>query len=127
MSTAPAPVASVSATQQSLINKFWGWVKKEFVVVETDLAKILGADVTSNIESAGKALIESDFGPLIMSALVDATDVVTGNLSVSKAITSLVAEAEAAGKAISKAAALQMIGLAQNALPAQPATISPIA
>lgn len=115
------------ATQESMIQKVWGWVKKSFVVVETDVAKILGADVTSKIESAGKALIESDFGPLIMSALVDATDVVTGKMSVSKAIDSLVAEAEAAGKQISKAAALQMIGLAQNALPAQAATVTPTA
>lgn len=108
----PAPAAPVSE-----IGKIWNWVKKETVIVEGDVASILGSSLTQKLEAIGKELLDSELGPLATAAIADATDVVTGQMSVSKAIESLVAAAEAAGKTLSKSAALQVIGIAQNALP----------
>jgi hypothetical protein len=129
MSTAPAPVATTS-TSTSIFSKIWSWLKKSVSVVEADLAKIVGPDTAAKIEAAGKALLDGELGPLAAAAIVDATDVTNGTMSVSKAIDSLVTMAEADGKAISKAAALQVIALAQNALPigsTSATTITPVA
>lgn len=119
-----------SAPSESFFAKVWNWVKKETVVVETDLAKIIGPNLTAELETIGKTLLDGELGPLAAQAIADATDVATGQMSVSKAISSLVALAEADGKALSQAAALQVIALAQNALPvgsSNATTVTPVA
>jgi hypothetical protein len=125
-STNPAPVAP----KESVLQKLWGWIEKEVTHVEAGIADIFGSDAAAKIEAAGKALLQSNFGALIPAAIADATDVVTGQMSVSKAIESLIAMAEAEGKQLTTAAALQIIGVAQNALPAAKGpggTITPVA
>lgn len=120
MATPAAP-----APKESLLAKLWNWIKGEVVHVEQGIEDIFGSNVAQSIESAGKALLESNFGPLIPAAIAEATEVATGQLDVSKAITQLVAMFEAEGKQLSRSAALQIIGVAQNALPAQPKTVTP--
>jgi hypothetical protein len=95
--------------------------------LESGISEIFGSTAAQSIEAAGKALLSSEFGPVIVSALGDATDVVTGQMSVSKAISSLVSGAEAAGKSLTSAAALQVIGVAQNALPVKASSVTPVA
>lgn len=114
MSTVPVPTP---ATQESFLQKVWTWIVGKTQVVETDLAAILGSKAASDLEAVGKALLTSWVGPLATSALADATDVASGQMSISKAITSLISSAEASGKSLSGAAALQVIALAQNSLP----------
>lgn len=114
MSTAPAPVATAP---ESVIQKIWNWIKSKVVVVETDLAKVLGSKATADLEAVGKTLLDSWAGPLATAAIAEATDVVTGQMSITKAITNLLASAESTGKSLSGAAALQIIALAQNSLP----------
>ena len=112
----------------SVFTKIWDWIKKGVTVVETDLAKILGSDTAQKLEAIGKTLLDGELGPLAAAAIADATDVVSGQMSVSKAITSLISLAETNGKQLSQAAALQVIALAQNALPtANGATVTPVA
>lgn len=111
----------------SILGKLWDWLKGEVVHVEAGIEEVFGSSVAQSIESAGKALLESNFGPVIATALADATDVATGQMSVSKAISGLVTGMEAAGKSITSAAALQIIGVAQNALPVKAATVTPTA
>jgi hypothetical protein len=121
---------AVASTSTSVLGKIWAWFKKETTVVEADLAKIVGSETAAKIEAAGKALLETDLGPLAAAAIADATDVVTGQMSVSKAIGSLITMAEADGKQLSQAAALQVIALAQNALPVNSSTattVTPVA
>jgi hypothetical protein len=125
-STTTAP----AAPKESLLAKFWNFIKNEISHVEAGIEAIFGSDVAQKIEAAGKALLESQFGPLIPAAIADATDVATGQMSVSKAITSLIAMAEAEGKSLTQAAALQIIGVAQNSLPAAKGpggTVTPVA
>jgi len=105
--------------------KIWNWIKGEAQHVEAGISDLFGSDTAQKIEAAGKALLESNFGPLITTALADATDVVTGQMSVSKAISSLISLFQSEGKSLSQAAALQIIGIAQNSLPAQPKTVTP--
>jgi hypothetical protein len=116
------------AANENLFEKIWGWMKKEVTIVENDLAKIIGSDEAAKLEAIGKTLLDGELGPLATAAIADATDVVTGKMSVSKAITSLVALAEQNGKTLSQAAALQVIALAQNSLPVgQGTTVTPVA
>lgn len=124
MSSSTTPAAPVS-TSESILGKIWNWIKGEAKHVENGIEDLFGSDVAAKIEAAGKALLESNYGPLITAALADATDVVTGQMSVSKAISSLISLFEAEGKSLSQAAALQLIGVAQNALPALPQTVTP--
>jgi hypothetical protein len=126
------PMASTTVTPAppnvSVFTKIWDWIKKGVTVVETDLAKILGSDTAQKLEAIGKTLLDGELGPLAAAAIADATDVVSGQMSVSKAITSLISLAETNGKQLSQAAALQVIALAQNALPtANGATVTPVA
>lgn len=122
----PAPaVPSVN-----FFEKVWTWVKKEAKIVESDLASIVGPKLTGELEAIGKELLDGELGPLAAQAIADATEVATGKMSVSKAITSLVALAEQDGKSLSQAAALQVIALAQNALPVgstTATTVTPVA
>src|ERR1700723_1582421 len=113
-----SPMSS-STTQptQNEFQKIWGWIKKEITVVEADLAKIIGSDDAQKLEAIGKNLLDGFLGPLATAAIAEATDVATGKMSVSKAIEALIAMAEAEGKQLSQAAALQVIALAQNSLP----------
>lgn len=111
--TAPA----APAPKQSVFEKIWTWIKGEVTHVEAGISDLFGSDAAAKIEAAGKALLESNFGPLITTALADATNVATGQMSVSKAISSLISQFEAEGKTLSQAAALQIIGVAQNSLP----------
>ena len=113
---------------ESELQKIWNWIKGKVTIVENDLAEILGSTEAQKLESAGKVLLDSWIGPLATTALAEATDVLTGSMSVSKAIATLIASAKASGKAISQAAALQAIALVQNALPtkADP-TVTPAA
>lgn len=113
--TPAAPAAP--APKQSVFEKIWTWIKGEVTHVETGISDLFGSDAAAKIEAAGKALLESNFGPLITTALADATNVATGQMSVSKAISSLISQFEAEGKTLSQAAALQIIGVAQNSLP----------
>lgn len=119
-STNPAP-------KESWLQKAWDWVVKEVKIVETDVADIIGPDAEAKLESIGKSILSGPAGAWVTQALVDATDVVTGQMSVSKAISSLIALAKADGKEIGQAGALQLIALGQNALPAKPATVTPTA
>lgn len=125
MSSSTTTPAATPPTSTSILEKIWNWIKGEAKHVETGIEDLFGSDVAAKIEAAGKALLESNYGPLITAALADATNVVTGQMSVSKAISSLVALFEAEGKQLTQAAALQLIGLAQNSLPAVPQTITP--
>jgi hypothetical protein len=121
---------SSSTTQptQNEFQKIWGWIKKEITVVEADLAKIIGSDDAQKLEAIGKNLLDGFLGPLATAAIAEATDVATGKMSVSKAIEALIAMAEAEGKQLSQAAALQVIALAQNSLPTSNGqTVTPVA
>jgi hypothetical protein len=128
-----APVTSTDVTTQpaptsNVFEKIWNWVKKEATVVEEDLAKIIGSSDAQQLETIGKNLLNGELGPLAAAAISDATDVTTGQMSVSKAIGSLVSIAETNGKKLSQAAALQVIALAQNAIPVgSGATVTPVA
>jgi hypothetical protein len=115
--TSILPAAPTPAPAVSFLTKLWDWVKGKVVIVEADMASVLGSKATADLEAIGKTLLDSWVGPLAVSALSDATDVATGQMSVSKAISSLVAGAASSGKSLSQAAALQVIALAQNALP----------
>jgi hypothetical protein len=118
MSTPVTPATpSAPAPTESFLSKIWNWIKGRVVIVESDLAEILGSKAASDLETVGKTLLDSWVGPLATAAIADATDVATGQMSISKAITALLASAEASGKQLSAAAALQVISLAQNALP----------
>lgn len=121
--TAPA----MPAPKESILQKIWGWFKSGVVHVENGIEDLFGSNVAQAIETAGKGILDGAYGPLVTTALADATDVVSGQMSVSKAITSLIALLESEGKMLTKAAALQLIGVAQNALPASPATVTPVA
>jgi hypothetical protein len=130
MSTSPTPPvvpARPPIAQESVLQKIWGWITKETKAVETGIEDFIGTKATADLEAVAKGLIQGAWGPFIASALADATDVVSGQMSVSKAISSLIAMAETEGKQLSSAAALQLIALGQNALPAQPKTITPVA
>ena len=129
MSTTSSPVtaAAAPAAKEGALAKVWDWFKKEVTHVESGIEAIFGSTAAQAIETAGKEMLSSDMGPVIVTALADATNVVTGQMSVSAAITNVVAGFKAAGKEISQSAALQIIGVAQNALPAKPATVTPVA
>lgn len=117
MSTPATPATPAPAPAESELQKIWNWIKAKVTIVETDLAEIIGSDAAQKLESAGKALLDSWIGPLAVTALSEATDVVTGTMSVAKAVGNLIAAAKSQGKAVSAAAALQAIAVAQNALP----------
>lgn len=120
------PAASTS--QPSELQKIWNWIKSKVIVVEKDLAAIVGSTEAAKIESAGKALLESWIGPLAQVAMQEATDVLTGQMSISKAVAALVKAAEASGKSISQAAALQAVALLQNSVPTNSdQTVTPVA
>jgi hypothetical protein len=113
--------------KESWLQKAWDWVVKQVKIVETDVEDLIGPQAAQQLEAIGKNLLSGPAGAWVTQALADATNVVTGQMSVSAAITSLIALAKADGKQISEAGALQLIGLAQNALPAKPATVTPVA
>jgi hypothetical protein len=127
-SSAPAtpstPATAAPAPKESLFEKLWGWIKKETTNVEEGIEDIFGSNAAQAIESAGKELLSSNFGPVIAASIADATDAVTGQMSVSKALDNIVSGFEAAGKSVTKAAALQILGVAQNALPVGTGTAS---
>jgi hypothetical protein len=132
MSTTPAPVTAAAVTAApsvSELTKIWNWIKGKVVVVETDLVSILGSKAAADLEAVGKTMLDSWIGPLATSAIADATDIVTGQMSVSKAVSGLVASATSTGKTVSAAAALQAIAIIQNALPVGTAngTVTPVA
>jgi hypothetical protein len=112
MSTSATPIVATPAVSE--LQKIWNWIKAKAVVVEADLAKILGSKTAADLEAIGKTLLDSWIGPLATAAITVATDVITGQMSVSKAVDALVTSAEANGKTVTKAAALQVIALAQN-------------
>jgi hypothetical protein len=123
-------VAPVTPATTSFFGKIWNFLKGAVVHVEDGIEDVFGSKAAQAIEAAGKALIESDFGPLIPAALADATDVATGQMSVSKAVSSLITMAGAAGKKLTAAAALQAIAVAQNSLPVNTTasnTVTPVA
>src|ERR1700740_1825884 len=109
MSTTATPI--VAAAPVSELQKIWNWIKAKVVIVEADLAKVLGSKTAAELEAIGKALLDSWLGPLATAAITEATDIVTGQMSVSKAVTALVSAAESSGKTLSKSAALQVIAL----------------
>jgi len=123
MSTPATP-----APAESVFDKIWNWIKGKVTIVEQDLAALIGPTEAAKIESAGKALLDSWIGPLAVTACQEATDVLTGQMSIGKAISGLIAAAESTGKSISAAAALQAVALAQNAVStkADP-TVTPVA
>jgi hypothetical protein len=123
MSTPASPV--VAAPSISELTKIWNWIKGKTVIVEDDLAKIIGSKAAADLESVGKTLLDSWIGPLATAAIADATDIATGQMSVSKAVSSLVQAAVASGKTLTAAAAVQVIALAQNALPVA-GTVTPV-
>jgi hypothetical protein len=125
-SVTPLPAGVAPASSISVLTKIWDWIKGKAVIVEEDLAKILGSKAAADLEMVGKTLLESWIGPLATAAIADATDIATGQMSISKAVTNLVASAESTGKTVSTAAALQVIALAQNALPVA-GTVTPVA
>jgi hypothetical protein len=126
MSTTASPLPG-TAPAESELQKIWNWIKAKVTIVEEDLAKLIGPNEAQALEAAGKKILDSWIGPLAHIALMDATDVVTGKMSVSKAVGSLVASAASSGKTITAAAALQVIALTQNSLPTkQDATVTPI-
>jgi len=127
MSTTQPTPAPAPAPKESVLQKIWNWLKNGVTHVEAGIADLFGSNAAQAIETAGKELLSSNFGPLITTALADATDVVTGQMSVSKAVTGLIALFEAEGKSLSSAAALQIIGVAQNALPVKSGTVTPVA
>jgi hypothetical protein len=114
--TPAAPAPATAAPAQSELDKIWAWIKSKVTIVEADLAKLIGSSEAAKIESAGKALLDSWLGPLAVTACQEATDVLTGKMSITKAIGNLISAAAAQGKAISDAAALQAVALAQNAV-----------
>jgi hypothetical protein len=122
-----SPATPTPTPKESVFQKFWAWIIAGVTHVENGIEDLFGSKAATAIETAGKELLSSNFGPLITTALADATDVVTGQMSVSKAIASLIALFEAEGKSLSTAAALQIIGVAQNALPVKGSTVIPIA
>lgn len=124
MSTTSSTPAPAPATKEGWLQKVWTWITGEVTHVENGIADIFGSEAAQNIEAAGKALISSNFGPLITAALADATDVATGQMSVSKAVTSLVSLFKAEGKTLTSQAALQVIAVAQNSLPANAQTVT---
>jgi hypothetical protein len=127
MGTPATPATPAPATPSvSVLTKIWDWIKGKVVIVETDLEKIIGSTAAADLEKVGKTLLDSWIGPLATAAIADATDVVTGQMSISKAISGLIAAAESTGKTVTAAAALQVIALAQNALPVA-GTVTPVA
>ena len=130
MSTASSPITAAPAASTAKTGemvKVWQWIEKEVTHVEVGIEDNFGSQAAQAIETAGKELLSSDMGPVIVTALADATNVVTGQMSVSAAITNLVTAFKAAGKKLTESAALQVIGVAQNALPAKPQTVTPVA
>ena len=124
MSTSATPATPAPA--ESELQKIWNWIKGKVVIVEDDLAKLVGSDEAAKIESAGKALLGSWLGPLAVTACQDATNVLTGQMSVAAAIGNVISAAEKTGKTISAAAALQAVALVQNAVPtAKDPTVTP--
>lgn len=124
MSTPATP--ATPAAPISDLQKIWNWIKGKTVIVETDLEKIIGSKAAADLESVGKTLLDSWIGPLAAAAIGDATDIVTGQMSVSKAASGLIAAAKSTGKEVSAAAAIQIIALAQNSLPVE-GTVTPVA
>jgi hypothetical protein len=129
MSTTVQPVVAAAATSE--LQKIWNWIKAKVVIVEADLAKIVGSKTAAELEAIGKTLLNSELGPLATAAITDATDIATGQMSVSKAISGLVSSAASNGKTVSQAAALQVIGLLQNSVSVPSAgtdtTVTPVA
>jgi hypothetical protein len=121
MATSPTPPAATPAPSASELTKIWNWIKSKAVIVEADLAKVIGPKVTGELEAIGKYFLDGELGPLATAAITDATDVATGTMSVSKAISGLVTSAAANGKTLSTAAALQVIALVQNVVPVKTA------
>jgi hypothetical protein len=124
MNAAPKPAETVPTLSE--LTKIWNWIKGKVVIVENDLASILGSKAATDLETIGKTLLDSWIGPLATAAIAEATEVATGNMSVSKAVSNLVSAASSNGKTVSTAAALQVIALAQNALPVT-GTVTPVA
>lgn len=112
--TGMSSTSTTAAPKESVFEKIWNFFKGTVKAVENGIEDLFGNSAASAIESAAKALIESNFGPVAVQALEEATDVATGQLSISKATSLLISAAEAAGKSLSQAAALQVIALLQN-------------
>jgi hypothetical protein len=123
-STTVTPSASA---KESWLGKVWNWISGEVKHVEADVETIFGSDLAQKIEAAGAALLKSNYGPLITAALAEATDVATGQMNIGKAMDTLISMFKAESVSLSKAAALQIIGVAQNSLPALPSTVTPVA
>lgn len=124
--TVVLPPGSTPAAE-SFLQKIWNWIKGKAKIVEADVEAIIGSGAAQQLESIGKTLLDSWAGPLAVAAMQEATDVVTGQMSVSKAVSSLIASAKTSGKSLSEAAALQIIALLQNSLPtAQDPTVTPV-
>lgn len=121
-STGSAAVST--SAKESVLAKVWNWIKSDVKIVETGVQDLIGSKAAAAIETAGKELLDSAGGPLVAAALADATNVVTGELSLGAAVSSLIGMAEKAGVALSKEAATQLIALGQNALPAKPSTVT---
>lgn len=121
-----APVTPTPSA--SFFVKMWDWLKAKAVIVEQDLAEVIGSSAAQNLEAIGKNLLDSWVGPLATNAIAEATDVLTGTMSVSKAVENLVSSAKTSGKSLSTAAALQAVALLQNVVPtkADP-TVTPVA
>ena len=123
----------MSTTQRPLESKLWADIVAKTAVVENDLTNIVGPTESAKLEAWGKNFLSTWAGPLAQAALTDATDAVSGEMSVSAACTSFIALAAKQGKTVSQAAALQVIALAQNSLPVEspistePTTVTPVA
>lgn len=123
MSSTPAvPPATTSA-----LGKLLDWLKKIGKDVEIGIEDVLGSKATAAIATAAEALIADDFGPVALQAMTEATDVASGTMSISAAAKNVLAAAEAAGKQLTSAGALQIIGLLQTQLSgALGKTITPV-
>ncbi|HWC97242.1 MAG TPA: hypothetical protein VG456_10840, partial [Candidatus Sulfopaludibacter sp.] len=95
MGTPAQPITATPAPGVSELQKIWNWIKSKVAIVEADLAKILGSKTASELEAIGKTLLDSWIGPLAVAAITEATDIATGQMSVSKAIAGLITSAEA--------------------------------
>lgn len=124
--TAPATPAPVTPSASFFV-KLWDKIKAMTKIVEDDLAKILGSNAAADLEAIGKTLLNSWVGPLATQAMTEATDVISGKMSVSAAVTGLVSLAESNGKTLTQQAALQAVALLQNAVPYAGPSVTPTA
>jgi hypothetical protein len=119
MSSPVQPITRVTAAAPIHVS-FLAKIEAFFKTVGSDIVKVetavLGANATTQLNTALKSMVEGPLGQVAVEAVTAAADLEKGTISVSQAASAIVSSAKAAGQTVGGSVVTALIAAAQAAL-----------